>query len=74
MMINKIHELQNYLNTLSASIMMPSNIIHAYDVAKANEALTIIVKDTELLFPSISQKLNHAKDYLFRYNYSLGQY
>ena len=68
MMINKIHELQNYLNTLSASIMMPSNIIHAYDVAKANEALTIIVKDTELLFPIISQKLNHAKDYLFRYN------
>lgn len=68
MMINKIHELQNYLNTLSASIMMPSNIIHAYDVAKANEALTIIVKDTELLFPIISQKLNHAKDSLFRYN------
>ncbi len=68
MMINKIHELQNYLNTLSASIMMPSNIIHAYDVAKTNEALTIIVKDTELLFPIISHKLNHAKDYLFRYN------
>ena len=67
MLINKIHELQNYLNTLSASIMMPSNIIHAYDVAKTNEALTIIVKDTELFSPIISQKLNHAKDYLFRY-------
>lgn len=68
MLINKIHELQNYLNTLSASIMMPSNNIHAYDVAKTNEALTIIVKDTELFSPIISQKLNYAKDNLFRYN------
>lgn len=68
MLINKIYELQNYLNVLSASIRMPFNIIPAYDVAKASEAITIIVKDTQLLSPIISEKLNQAKDYLFRYN------
>lgn len=47
---------------------MPFNIIPAYDVAKASEAITIIVKDTKLSSPIISEKLNQAKDYLFRYN------
>lgn len=68
MIIDKINELKDYLNMLSSSIMMPTNLIHAYDVTKANEAITLIVKDTELSHPTISKKLIQAKDYLFRYN------
>lgn len=68
MQINKIYELQDYLNRLSASIMMPFNTIHVCDVTKANETITIIAKEIELSLPIISQKLNKANKCLFRCN------
>lgn len=64
----KLQNLNMYLNNLACSIRIPSNIIHPYDITKANEYISLVAKDIEAIAPNISEKLIQAKEYLFHYN------
>ena len=63
-----INELKIFLNNISSCIMIPPNVIHPLDVAKANEAISLIAKEIETSQPKISKNLMQVKDLLFRYN------
>lgn len=68
MTINRMIELKDFLNYLSLSIMIPNTLVHAQDVAKATEAISLVARDAEQAYPNISKQLISAKDSLFHYN------